>query len=73
VHDVKRPDIAGLMKKLAYKPTEANKRRPSSARATTHDELRLWAKRNIEDVLRNRQSYYKTFVSQHQSPTKEQA
>ncbi|VFT25988.1 integrase [Pseudomonas aeruginosa] len=25
VHDVKRPDIAGLMEKLAYKPTEANK------------------------------------------------
>src|SRR3546814_15523292 len=25
VHDVKRPDIAGLMEKLAYKPTEATK------------------------------------------------
>jgi integrase len=25
VQDVKRPDIAGLMEKLAYKPTEANK------------------------------------------------
>ncbi|MFP6517761.1 tyrosine-type recombinase/integrase, partial [Pseudomonas aeruginosa] len=25
VQDVKRPDIAGLMQKLAYKPTEANK------------------------------------------------
>ncbi|WP_425612323.1 hypothetical protein [Xanthomonas nasturtii] len=24
VHDVKRPDIAGLMKKLAYKPADAN-------------------------------------------------
>ncbi|HCI1651728.1 TPA: tyrosine-type recombinase/integrase [Pseudomonas aeruginosa] len=25
VHDVKRPDIAGLMERLSYKPTEANK------------------------------------------------
>ena len=25
VQDVKRPDIAGLMEKLSYKPTEANK------------------------------------------------
>ncbi|EEE05489.1 tyrosine-type recombinase/integrase [Burkholderia multivorans] len=25
VHEVKRPDIAGLMEKLSYKPTEANK------------------------------------------------
>jgi hypothetical protein len=24
VQDVKRPDVAGLMKKLAYKPAEAN-------------------------------------------------
>ena len=25
VHDVKRPDVAGLMEKLSYKQTEANK------------------------------------------------
>jgi hypothetical protein len=35
VQDVKRPDIAGLMEKLAYKPAEANKASACCARCST--------------------------------------
>lgn len=40
--------------------------------ATTLDELRLWAEKNIENVLRNREMYDETSAGQNQSSTEKQ-